>query len=83
MLAELLRSHPSLPGWLREIDVLESDEDVIQRHLIKIFPALFKRAISPMPFRRYFRLPADRRIERSVATVDRCQLDKLTSPSDT
>ena len=52
-----------------EVNTLESDEDVIQRHLDKIFPALFRRTFAPIPYWRYFRLPADRRLERSVAAV--------------
>ena len=53
-----------------EINTLESGDDVIQRHLDKIFPALFKRMLSLVPYWRYVRLPSDRRLERSVAEVD-------------
>ena len=52
-----------------DVNTLESGEDVIQRHLDKIFPALFRRTFAPIPYWRYFRLPADRRLERSVAAV--------------
>ncbi len=53
-----------------DVNTLESDEDVIQRHLDKIFPALFKRILSLVPYWRVVKLPADRELERSVATVN-------------
>ena len=53
-----------------EINTLESDADVIQKHLDQIFPAQFKRLFSLFPLWRYIRLPADRRLERSVAAVN-------------
>lgn len=52
-----------------EVNTLESDGDVIQRHLDKIFPALFKRMLAPLATWRIVRMPADRRLERSVAEV--------------
>ena len=54
-----------------DVNTLESDEDVIQRHLDKIFPALFKRTMSQVPYWRYVRLPSDRQLDRSVASVNR------------
>src|ERR1043165_6440534 len=42
-----------------EVNTLESDGDVIQQHLDKIFPALFKRIISPWPLWRIFPTAAD------------------------
>ena len=53
-----------------DINTLESDEEIIQQHLDKIFPALFKRLFSLVPVWRYVRLPADRQLERSVAAVN-------------
>jgi cytochrome P450 len=52
-----------------QVNTLESDGDVIQQHLDKIFPAFFKRLMSPLPTWRWIRTPADRRLERSVAAV--------------
>ena len=52
-----------------EVNTLESDGDIIQQHLDKIFPALFGRMFAPFPYWRYLRLPADRRLERSMAEV--------------
>jgi len=53
-----------------EVNTLESDGDVIQQHLDKIFPALFKRLVSPWPLWRWFPTAADRRLVRSVAEVN-------------
>ena len=52
-----------------EVNTLESDDDVIQRHLDRIFPALFRRTLAPVRYWRYLRLPADRALERSVGEV--------------
>ena len=52
-----------------EVNTLETDGDVIQQHLDKIFPAVFKRMLSPFATWRYWRSPADRALERSVAEV--------------
>ena len=53
-----------------EVNTLESDEEVIQQHLDKIFPMLFKRILSPVPWWRIVRMPADRQLERSVVAVN-------------
>jgi cytochrome P450 len=55
----------------RDINTLESDGDVIQQHLDRIFPALFRRVMAPLPYWRWFRLPADRALEGSVVEVKR------------
>lgn len=52
-----------------EVNTLESDGDVIQQHLDKIFPKLFKRTLSPLPVWRVVRSASDRRLERSLAEV--------------
>ena len=54
-----------------EVRTLDAEEDVIQRHLDLILPAVFKRALSPLPYWRWFKLPADRRLDRAVAEVKR------------
>ena len=53
-----------------EVNTLESDDDVIQKHLDKIFPSMFKRMYSAIPYWRYFKLPADRQLDRSLAEVN-------------
>jgi cytochrome P450 len=53
-----------------EVNTLESNGHIIQQHLDKIFPALFKRVLSPVAIWRFVRSPADRQLERSVAEVN-------------
>ncbi|TAM41699.1 MAG: cytochrome P450 [Burkholderiaceae bacterium] len=52
-----------------DVNTLASDEDVIQQHLNKIFPAMSRRIFSLVPYWRYIRLPVDRALDRSVAEV--------------
>ena len=52
-----------------DINTLESDDDVIQRHLDQIFPALSRRLQAAFPYWRYVKLPADRRLDRHVAAL--------------
>ena len=52
-----------------DVNTLESDEDIIQQHLDKIFPALFTRILTLVPYWRVFKLPADRDLDRSVSAV--------------
>ena len=54
-----------------DINTLESDGVVIQQHLDRIFPALYRRLMAPLPYWRWIKLPADRALERSVAEVKR------------
>ncbi len=53
-----------------DVRTLEGDDDLIQRHLDKIFPALFRRLIAPLPWWRWLPTAADRELARSVAAVD-------------
>ena len=55
----------------RDINTLETDGDVIQQHLDRIFPALFRRVMTTVPYWRWFKLPADRALDRSVAAIQR------------
>ena len=53
-----------------EVNTLESGDDVIQEHLDKLFPMLFKRLISPVQLWHYIRFPADRALDRSIAEIN-------------
>ena len=53
-----------------EVNTLESGEDVIQRHLDAILPAVARRSLSMLPYWRYVKLPVDRRLDRDVAALD-------------
>ncbi|MBI2734180.1 MAG: cytochrome P450 [Aquabacterium sp.] len=52
-----------------ETNTLESDDDIIQHHLDKIFPALFRRVNSLLPYWRWVKLARDRDLERSIEVV--------------
>ena len=52
-----------------EVNTLESDDDMIQKHLDKIFPALLKRLLAPVPIWRFIPSAADRQLERSIKEV--------------
>ena len=54
-----------------EVDTLGSDGDVIQQHLDKIFPALFRRITAPVPLWRLFPSRADRDLARSMIEVNK------------
>ena len=53
-----------------DVNTLESDDEVIQRHLDKIFPAIYKRVFAIVPWWRWFPRAADRELEHSVAAVN-------------
>ena len=53
-----------------EVNTLGSDGDVIQQHLDKIFPVLFKRILAAVPIWRYVRSSADRELERAIVEVN-------------
>ena len=52
-----------------EVNTLESDDDVIQRHLDKIFPAIFRRIMAALPTWRWWKSAADRELDESVAAI--------------
>jgi len=53
-----------------DVNTLQSDDDIIQQHLNKIFPKLFTRLIAPVPYWRFFKLPSDRELECALAAVN-------------
>jgi cytochrome P450 len=46
-----------------DINTLQGDQDVIQKHMDQILPMLFRRTLAPFPYWRWFKLPADRRLD--------------------
>lgn len=52
-----------------EANTLEKDDDIIQRHLDRLFPALQRRIFGLFPYWRYFKLPQDRALDRSLAAL--------------
>src|SRR3954469_16032878 len=45
-----------------DINTLESDQEGIQNHLDKVFPALHRRLLAPFAYWRWLKLPADRKL---------------------
>lgn len=54
-----------------DVNTLESDDDVIQRYLDQIFPALFTRIMSPAPTWRWFKRRSDRALDDAIIQVNR------------
>jgi cytochrome P450 len=52
-----------------DMNTLETGEDAIQNHLGVIFPMLAYRVNALFPYWRYFKLPQDYRLERSLRAV--------------
>jgi len=52
-----------------DMNTLESNEEVIQSHLDKVLPALFKRVLSPLPHWHWFKLSSDRELDRHLAAI--------------
>lgn len=53
-----------------DVNTLQSDEDVIQRHLNRIFPVLYKRIFAPLPIWRWWPSAEDRALAHSVAEIN-------------
>ena len=52
-----------------EVNTLESDADVIQKHLDKLFPAVYGRVLAPLPTWRWVRRAKDRELQASIVEV--------------
>ena len=52
-----------------DVNTLEAGDNVIQQHLDEILPAIARRALSPLPYWRWFKLPQDRRLDVSSAAL--------------
>jgi len=59
----------------KDINTLEAGEDVIQQHLDKVLPAIFRRVLSVLPTWRWFKTRSDRDLERSVTVINQTILD--------
>jgi len=54
-----------------DMNTIESDEEVIQQHLDKVFPALFRKLMSPFPRWKWLRTREDRRLEYHLEELRR------------
>jgi cytochrome P450 len=66
----------SLLAFTHDMNTIEHDEDHLQHQLQVIFPAINRRLTAPLPYWRFFRMPADRRTDRSIRDV-RSRLKEL------
>ncbi len=74
LLPELMRFTVDVTAGLAfgsDINTIESDSEIIQDHLDKVFPALYRRILAPLPYWRYLKLPADRALDRHLAALHR------------
>jgi len=58
-----------------DMNTLESEEEVIQKHLEHVFPAFFKRLLAPFPYWRWFKLPSERALGEHLAALSRAVQD--------
>ena len=52
-------------------NTIEQSGDVIQDHLAQVLPMLSARLNAPFPYWRYFKLPKDRKFERSLEAIQK------------
>jgi cytochrome P450 len=52
-----------------DMNTLEKEGDIIQQHLEKIFPMINRRINAAFPYWRYFKLPSDHALDRSLDSV--------------
>lgn len=52
-----------------DVNTIETGDNVIQSNLDEILPGVARRTMMPFPYWRYVKLPADRRLERSIAVI--------------
>jgi len=52
-----------------DINTIESDDEVIQRHLDKVLPALARQLLNPFPWLRKLPLPANRRLDQHLEAL--------------
>lgn len=50
-------------------NTLEEGDDVLQKHLGRMFYMLNRRLAMPVPYWRWFKLPADRELDRSIDAI--------------
>ena len=56
-------------AFATDLNTLETEGDVIQRHLDKVFPAVARRLFALIPYWRWFKLPADRELDAAIKEV--------------
>jgi cytochrome P450 len=54
----------------KDVNTLQAGDDVIQRHLDRILPSVSKRALSLVPYWRWFKGKNDRELDKSVVVIN-------------
>jgi len=57
-------------------NTIECDEDVIQKHLAHVLPAVNRRVNSPFPYWQFFKLPADKALDKAMVEI-RAEVSKI------
>lgn len=52
-----------------DVNTIETGDNAIQRNLDQLLPAVVRRSFIPIPYWRWFKLPADRRLDASIAEL--------------
>ncbi|WP_373988456.1 cytochrome P450 [Duganella sp. BuS-21] len=52
------------------VNTIDGGEDVIQRHMDIVLPAVARRSIALFPYWRYIKLPQDRKLDASLAALN-------------
>ena len=52
-----------------DVNTLETDGPMLQQDLAKIFPALYRRIVAPVPYWRWWRRAADRELDRVLGSI--------------
>jgi cytochrome P450 len=60
-----------------DVNTIETGDNAIQRNLDEILPGVARRTMMPFPYWRYVKLPADRRLERSIAVIRDAVVDLI------
>ncbi|MBV8657686.1 MAG: cytochrome P450 [Burkholderiales bacterium] len=58
-----------------EVNTMESGEDAIHHHIDVVMAAVARRSVTPLPYWRYIKLPADRRLDRSLQALQATIID--------
>jgi cytochrome P450 len=59
-----------------EVNTIDGGEEVIQRHMDVVLPAVARRSIALFPYWRYIKLPQDRHLDASLAALNQ-SVDEL------
>ncbi len=64
------------------VNTIDGGEDVIQRHMDVVLPAIARRSIALFPYWRYFKLPRDRHLDACLAELNKA-VDELIANART